>query len=50
MLAIAVHDPRKTEGGTASAVRKLLAIGRPVIHVDPVARMTTLRRAEQRAA
>jgi uncharacterized phage-like protein YoqJ len=48
--AIAVHDPRKTEGGTASAVRKLIAVGRPVIHVDPWARMTTLRRAELRAA
>jgi uncharacterized phage-like protein YoqJ len=49
-LAIAVHDPRKTEGGTASAVRKLLALGRPVVHVDPWARMTTLRRAERWAA
>lgn len=49
-LAIAVHDPAKIEGGTASAVRKLLAVGRPVIHVDPVARMTTLRRATSLAA
>lgn len=48
--AIAVHDPRKTDGGTASAVRKLLDAGRPIIHVDPVARMTTLRRALDRAA
>ncbi len=48
--AIAVFDPAKITGGTASAVRKLSALGFPVIHVDPVARMTTLRRAGRRAA
>jgi len=41
--AIAVHDPRKTSGGTASAVRKLAALGLPVIHVNPETRTTTLR-------
>ncbi len=49
-VAIAVHDPSKTTGGTASAVRKLLDLGRPIIHVDPVARMTTLRRNVRQAA
>jgi hypothetical protein len=48
--AIAVFDPRKTDGGTASAVRRLTAVGLPVIHVNPVTRATTLRRAEGRAA
>jgi hypothetical protein len=33
--AITVFDPRKTEGGTASAVRKLTALGLPVVHVNP---------------
>lgn len=48
--AICVHDPAKTEGGTASAVRKVTARGLPIIHVNPVTRMTTLRRAGERAA
>jgi uncharacterized phage-like protein YoqJ len=42
--AVAVLDPSKTEGGTASAVRKLLAVNVPIVHVDPVAQLTTLRR------
>lgn len=48
--AIAVWDPRKTEGGTASAVRKLTAAGLPIIHVNPETRTTTLRTVRQRAA
>jgi uncharacterized phage-like protein YoqJ len=42
--AIAVWDPRKTEGGTASAVRKLTAAGLPMIHINPETQKTTLRR------
>ncbi len=49
-LAVAVHDPRKTEGGTASAVRKLIGLDIPVIHVNPEARMTTLRMPGRQAA
>lgn len=48
--AIAVYDQRKTEGGTASAVRKLARLGLPIIHVNPENRMTTLRTSGQRAA
>lgn len=48
--AVAVWDPRKTEGGTASAVRKLTAAGLPIIHVNPATRTTTLRMPHQRAA
>lgn len=42
---VAVHDPAKTSGGTASAVRKATAAGLPIIHVDPAARTVTLRNA-----
>jgi uncharacterized phage-like protein YoqJ len=48
--AIAVYDQRKTEGGTASAVRKLARLGLPIIHVNPEARITTLRQARSQAA
>jgi uncharacterized phage-like protein YoqJ len=48
--AIAVYDQRKTEGGTASAVRKLTRLGLPIIHVNPETRMATLRHARSRAA
>lgn len=41
--AIAVWDPRKTEGGTASVVEKLTTTGLPIIHVNPETRTTTLR-------
>jgi uncharacterized phage-like protein YoqJ len=44
--AICVFDPRKTEGGSASAVRKLRAIGMPIIHVNPETRTTVLRRTD----
>jgi hypothetical protein len=43
--AIACWVPRKTEGGTASAVRKLRATGMPIIHVNPETRTTVLRQA-----
>jgi uncharacterized phage-like protein YoqJ len=48
--AVAVWDPRKTEGGTASAVRKLRAGGLLIIHVNPETRTTRLRAAGERAA
>jgi hypothetical protein len=48
--AIAVLLPGKTTGGTASAVRKLTAQGMPIIHINPEARTTTLRRPERKAA
>ena len=49
-LVVAVHDPAKTTGGTASAVRKATAAGLPIIHVNPAARTVTLRTAHQLAA
>jgi len=49
-LAVAVHLPAKRLGGTASAVRKATALGLPIIHVNPTARTTTLRRGERKAA
>jgi uncharacterized phage-like protein YoqJ len=48
--AIAVYDQRKTEGGTASAVRKLITAGLPIIHVNPETQATTLRAAGRQAA
>nr|WP_221374377.1 DUF1273 domain-containing protein [Actinoplanes polyasparticus] len=48
--AIAVWLPGKTSGGTASAVRKLDGAGVPIIHVDPAARTTVLRRTRKRNA
>lgn len=48
--AVAVWLPAKRDGGTASAVRKLTAVGLPVIHVNPATRKTTLRLAAERAA
>lgn len=47
---VAVLLPGKADGGTASAVRKATAHGMPIIHVNPEARTTTLRRGERRAA
>ncbi|GAA0494937.1 hypothetical protein Ade02nite_19460 [Paractinoplanes deccanensis] len=44
--AVAVFDTRKSAGGTASAVRKLIRAGVPVVHVDPVGQRTTLRRTQ----
>lgn len=41
---IAVLLPGKTDGGTASAVAKAEKLGLPIIHVNPEARVTTLRR------
>lgn len=43
-LVIAVWNPTIVTGGTASCVDKAMQLGLPVIHVDPVARQTTLRR------
>lgn len=42
--AIAVWDPANTTGGTASTVRKLTALRRPIVHLNPATRVTTLRR------
>ncbi|MGA3524215.1 hypothetical protein [Melissospora conviva] len=42
---VAVWKRSKTTGGTASAVRKATRRGLPVIHVDPEARVVTLRAA-----
>lgn len=41
-LVVAVWKPAKTEGGTVSAVRKAVARGLPMIHVDPAARSTMM--------
>lgn len=48
--AVAVWDPRKTEGGTASAAQKLIAAGLPIIHVNPETRTTTLCSPRRAAA
>lgn len=48
--AVAVWDPRKTTGGTASAIGKLIAAGLPIVHVNPETRMTTLRMPAGQAA
>lgn len=45
---ISVLLPGKTSGGTASAVRKATALGLPIIHINPEARTTTLRRPDTR--
>lgn len=42
-LVVAVWDPAKTTGGTASAVEKAQQLGLPILHVDPIARTTTAR-------
>lgn len=47
---IAVLRPDKTTGGTASAVRKATARGLPIIHINPDARTTTLRRNDRAVA
>ncbi|HEY6115300.1 MAG TPA: DUF1273 domain-containing protein [Candidatus Dormibacteraeota bacterium] len=44
--AIAVWCPSKTTGGTAGAVRLLATKGIPVVHVNPEAWTTTLRRSD----
>lgn len=44
-LVVAVWDPSKTTGGTASAVQKAQQRGLPILHVDPVAQTTAMRRA-----
>lgn len=44
-LVVAVWDPSKTTGGTASAVQKAQQRGLPILHLDPVAQTTTMRRA-----
>lgn len=49
-LVIAVWDPAKTTGGTASAVEKATKMRLPIIHVNPVAQTTTIRRPAQNAA
>lgn len=48
--AIVVWQPGKTTGGTASAIRKLVATGKPIVHVNPATRKTTLRQMAGRAA
>lgn len=42
-LVVAVLDPSIEGGGTASCVRKAQAQGKPILHVDPVYRVTTWR-------
>lgn len=42
-LVVAVWDPSKVSGGTASAVAKAQSAGMPMIHLDPVARTVTTR-------
>lgn len=37
-LMVAVHQPSRTTGGTASTIRKARAAGRPMIRVDPSVR------------
>ena len=44
-LVVAVWDPSKTTGGTASAVQKAQGKGLPILHLDPVARTTVMRRS-----
>lgn len=43
-LVIAVHDPAKTTGGTASTVRKARASGKILVLVDVAARRTRIER------
>lgn len=49
-LVIAVLDPAKTDGGTASAVRKATGLRLSIIHVNPRTLATTIRRATPTAA
>lgn len=42
-LVVAVWDPQKTTGGTASCVQKAQAADMPIVHLDPVARTITAR-------
>ena len=49
-VVIAVLLPDKRDGGTASAVRKARLRGLPIIHVNPTARTTTLRRTGHQEA
>jgi hypothetical protein len=39
----AVWDPALVASGTASCVRKALALGRPIVHLDPAARTVRVR-------
>lgn len=41
-LVVAVWDPSKTTGGTASAVDKATGLRLPILHVDPIAQTTTM--------
>lgn len=43
-LVVAVLDPSIVGGGTASAVQKAEARGLPVLHINPVHRVTTWRK------
>ena len=40
-LIIAIHHPHRTTGGTATAIRKARAAGRPLLHVNPTSRAIT---------
>lgn len=42
-LVVAVWDPAKTTGGTASCVQKAQREGLPIIHLNPVTMTTTAR-------
>ena len=42
-LVVAVWDPSKQTGGTASCVQKAQARGLPILHVDPVAMTVTMK-------
>jgi hypothetical protein len=48
--AIAVRLPWKTGGGTVDAMRKLMALGKPIINVNPAAKVTTIRLPQRAAA
>lgn len=41
-LVVAVWDPAKTTGGTASCVQKAVAAGKPILHVNPIAQSTMM--------
>lgn len=45
-VVIAVYDPAKTSGGTASAVKKSRAAGKTLVLVDAIAGRTTLERPQ----
>lgn len=49
-LIVAVHHPAKTTGGTVSAIKKSLALGRPMLRMNVATREITLVAPENRSA